>query len=292
MSKLKFVSFFVFLFFSMGLLAQAPISPPEGHPDRTDKVEPFNVVDNIYFIGQYIQEASYLITGSDGHMIVDTAYDESVPIMVDNIRKLGFDPEDVKLIIGTHAHSDHVDGHTRMKEMTGATILASAPDVETIESGGKTDFRPGEWRPSKVDRVVKDGEVIKLGDISVTVHYTPGHTRGAISLSMNAVEEGQNYNVLLMGGVRIAARPVFGHPKYPNMASDFSATFAKLKMMPVDIYLGAHGYWYGLGEKRKRAMAGEGFRAYIDPEGFKKAMNGWQQQFIDQVVKEGMEFAK
>jgi metallo-beta-lactamase class B len=179
-----------------------------------------------------------------------------------------------------------------MKEMTGATILASEPDVETIESGGATDFRDGDWRPARVDRMVKDGEVIKLGDIAITVHYTPGHTRGCISLTMNAVEDGQNYNVLLLGGVRMAARPVFGHPKYPNMASDFSATFAKLKSMPVDIYLGAHGYWYGLGEKMKRAAAGEGYKAYIDPEGFRRAIDGWQQQFIDQVVSEGMELAK
>jgi metallo-beta-lactamase class B len=185
-----------------------------------------------------------------------------------------------------------VDGHTRMKEMTGATILGSTPDIETIESGGATDFRPGDWRPSKVDKAIDDGDVINLGDISINVHATPGHTRGCISLTMNAMVEGQNYNVLLLGGVRIAARPVFGHPKYPNMASDFSGTFEKLKKMPVDIFLGAHGYWYGLGEKRVRAAAGEGFRAYIDPEGFRGAIDGWQQQFIDQVVSEGMELAK
>jgi metallo-beta-lactamase class B len=292
MKILNILSMLLSLLFSTVALAQAPVSPPQGHPDRTIKVEPFNIVDNVYYVGQYVQEASYLITGSDGHIIVDTGYDESVPEIADNIRKLGFDPEDVKYIIGTHAHSDHVDGHARMKEMTGATILASGPDVETIETGGKTDFRDGDWRPVKVDRVVEDGEVIRLGDIDMTAHYTPGHTRGAMSFTMNAVAEGQNYNLIILGGVRIAARPVFGHPKYPNMATDFSSTFAKLKKMPVDIYLGGHGYWYGLGDKMRRAQAGEGYRAYIDPEGFQKAINGWQQQFIDQIVSEGNELAK
>ncbi|MGK0296726.1 MAG: metallo-beta-lactamase class B [Gammaproteobacteria bacterium] len=289
MKKITITGFLLSLLFSLGVLAQAPVSPPQGHSDRTEKVEPFNIIDNIYYVGETVQEASYLITGSEGHIIIDTGYDVTVPIIIENIKKLGFDIEDVKLIIGTHAHSDHVEGHTRMKEMTGATILASAPDVATIESGGGTDFRDGDWRPAKVDRVVADGEVIRLGDIAMTANYTPGHTRGCMSFSMNAVEEGQNYNVLLLGGVRVAARPVFGHPKYPKMASDFASTFEKLQKMPVDIFLGGHGYWYGLGDKMRRSKAGEGFRAFIDPDGFKKAVDGWQQQFVDQLVKEGME---
>ena len=282
---------FIFLY-STAVLAQAPVSPPDDHPDRTAPVEPFKIVDNIYFIGEYVQAASYLITGSDGHIIIDTAYDESVPIIANNIRKLGFDPEDINLIIGTHAHSDHVDGHYRMQELSGATILASAADKEVIESGGKTDFRDGDWRPAKVDRVVEDGEVIRLGDIALTVNLTPGHTRGCMSFSMVAEEDDQEYNVLILGGVRIAARPVFGHPDYPDMAADFAQTFEKLQKIPVDIYLGGHGYWYGLGEKMQRMKQGEGYRAFIDPEGYRRAIDGWQQQFVDQLVAEGMDLLK
>jgi len=287
----KLVSILLLLLPTTISMAQAPVSPPNDHPDRTEQVEPFNIIDNIYFVGRYVQEGSYLVTGSEGHLLIDTGYDESVPIILDNVRKMGFNPEDIKYIIGAHAHSDHVDGHTSMQEMTGASILSSAPDVEVTENGGATDFRPGKWRPSKVDRVIEDGEVISLGDTNITVHYTPGHTKGTVSFTMTAVEEGQNYNVILMGGVRISATPVFGHPQYPNMASDFASTFEKLKKIPVDVYLGSHGYWYGLGEKKKRMEAGEGFRAFIDPEGYKRAIDGWQQKFIDQIVSEGMELA-
>ncbi len=292
MKKSDVISILVFLLYSVGALAQAPVSPPEDHPDRTVPVEPFNIVDNIYFVGEYVQAASYLVTGSDGHIIIDTAYDVSVPVIINNIKKLGFDPEDIMLIIGTHAHSDHVEGHYRMQEMTGASILASAADKEVIETGGATDFRGGDWRPAKVDRVVEDGEVIRLGDIALTVNLTPGHTRGCISFSMVAEEDNQKYNVLLLGGVRIAARPVLGHPEYPNMAEDFAGTFEKLKKMPVDIFLGGHGYWYGLGDKIIRMKQGEGYRAFIDPEGYRKAIDGWQQQFVDQIVAEGMELVK
>ena len=292
MKNLNIINLLVILLFSMGVLAQAPVSPPQDHPDRTEKVEPFNIIDNIYFVGETIQEASYLITGSGGHIIVDTGYDETVPVIVENIKKLGFNPEDVSIIIGTHAHSDHVEGHTRMSEMTGATILASEPDVDTIESGGATDFRDGDWRPAKVDRVVQDGEVVRLGDITITANYTPGHTRGCMSFSMVAEEDNRQFNVLILGGVRIAARPVFGHPKYPGMASDFANTFETLQKISVEIFLGGHGYWYGLGEKKKRMEAGEGYMAFYDPEGYRKAIDGWQQQFVDQLVTEGLEMVK
>ncbi len=292
MNKLNVIGFLVIALYSIGALAQAPVSPPEGHPDRTVPVEPFRIIDNIYFVGEYVQAASYLITGSDGHVIIDTGHDVSVPAIVNNIKTLGFDLEDIKLIIGTHAHSDHVEGHNRMQEMTGAKILASAADKEVIETGGRTDFRPGDWRSAKVDQLVTDGEVIRLGDIAITVHLTPGHTRGCMSFSMVAEADDQQFNVLLLGGVRIGAKPVFGHPKYPDMAKVFAGTFEKLKKIPVDVFLGGHGYWYGLSDKIIRMKQGEGYKAFIDPEGYRKAIDGWQQQFVDQLVAEGMELVK
>ena len=292
MNKSNVVGFFVISLYAIGALAQAPVSPPEGHSDRTVPVEPFNIIDNIYFVGEYVQAASYLVTGSDGHIIIDTGHDVSVPAIVNNIKTLGFDLEDIKLIIGTHAHSDHVEGHNRMQEMTGAKILASAADREVIETGGRNDFRPGDWRAAKIDRLVTDGEVIRLGDIAVTVHLTPGHTRGCMSFSMVAEADDQQFNVLLLGGVRIAAKPVLGHPKYPDMAKDFAGTFEKLKKIPVDIFLGGHGYWYDLSNKIIRMKQGEGYKAFIDPEGYRKAIDGWQQQFVDQLVAEGTELVK
>ncbi|MGY8813949.1 MAG: MBL fold metallo-hydrolase, partial [Gammaproteobacteria bacterium] len=101
MKKINYTSFILLFLFSFGVMAQAPVSPPQGHSDRTEKVEPFNIIDNIYFVGETVQETSYLITGSEGHIIIDTGYDVTVPIIVENIKKLGFDIEDVKLIVGT-----------------------------------------------------------------------------------------------------------------------------------------------------------------------------------------------
>lgn len=268
--------------------AQAPVSPPDDDPSRTVAVEPFRIIDNIYYIGTTEQGSTYLITGSEGHMLIDSEYEESVPQILKNVEKLGFKPEDIKMIIGTHAHDDHVAGHAAMQEATGALILSSAADKIIVETGGKgDDVRPGRsWAPAKVDRVLNDGEKITLGDIEMTAWLTPGHTKGCMTFTMVAEEEGKKYNVLLLGGIRPAALPLLGQANYPNMAKDLAMSYGKLKKLPVDVYLGAHGYWYNLGEKIKRMKAGEGYKVFVDPEGYRKAIDGWQQEFTETLAEE------
>jgi metallo-beta-lactamase class B len=266
---------------SFNVMAQMPSSPGQEHPDRTKPVEPFHIIDNIYYIGTTVQSSSYLIAGSEGHVLFDTTYEDRVPMMVENIEKLGFNPKDVKLIIGTHAHSDHVGGHSLMQEMTGADILSSEQEIEVIETGGD-----GSWAPAEVNRIIKGGEVIQLGDIAVTAHFTPGHTQGTMTFTMTAEEDGQKYDVILLGGLRIATSPLIGNLEYPDIAENFSKSFEMLQKIPVDIFLGAHGYWYGLREKIVRMNNGEGYKVFIDPEGYRKAVDGWQQTFIDLLVTE------
>ena len=282
------VMMLLFLAFVLNAQAQAPVSPPDDDPSRTVAVEPFRIIDNIYYIGTTEQGSTYLITGSEGHMLIDSEYEESVPQILKNVEKLGFKSEDIKVIIGTHAHDDHVAGHAAMQEATGAQVLSSAADKVIVETGGKgDDVRPGRsWTPAKVDRVIADGEKITLGDIEMTAWLTPGHTKGCMTFTMVAEEDGKKYNVLLLGGVRPAALPLLGQPNYPNMATDLAMSYGKLKKLPVDVYLGAHGYWYSLGEKIKRMKAGEGYKAFIDPEGYRKAIDGWQQEFTETLAKE------
>lgn len=289
MNFFKTIALIVFSFTAaVGASAQAPVSPEDGTPYRDDPVEPFKIIDNIYMVGTTQHNTSYLITGSQGHIIIDTIYEKDVPQIVKNIQQLGFKPEDIKMIIGTHAHGDHVAGHAAMQEATGAQILSSAADKAVVETGGKSDsVRPDSaWAPAKVDRVIADGEQIKLGDITLTAHLTPGHTKGCMTFTMSAEEGGQQYDVLLLGGVRPAAEPITHNDEYPGMAEDLTRTFAKLKTLPVDVYLGAHGYWYDLGGKIARMKGGEGYKAFIDPEGYRTAIAGWEQQFKDTVAEE------
>ncbi len=267
-----------------------PVSPPEGSEYRKNlPVEPFRIIDNIYFVGPSQHEVSYLLTTPAGNILIDTVYEESVPKILENVKKLGFKAEDIKLILTAHAHSDHVGGHALMQESTGAQILAPAEDAEVIRTGGKSD--PGNttpWTPAKVDRSFKDGEKITLGDTVLTAHLTPGHTQGCTTWTMVAEEAGQKYDVVFMCGVRIDGPSLLSDPNYPDIATDLAGTYKTLESLPVDIYLGAHGYWFNLGEKIERMKKGEGYKAFIDPEGYRNAINGWQNDFIARLVKEAM----
>jgi metallo-beta-lactamase class B len=281
------------LLFASAANAQAPDgpmfkSPPADSPYRTEKVAPFKVIDNIYFIGTTQQNISWLITTPEGHMIIDTTFEKDVPTILENIRTLGFKQDDVKLILTLHAHSDHVAGHAAMQEATGGQILAPEADAVVIETGGKADPHSTPWTPAKVDRRIVDGEKITLGDRTLTAHLTPGHTKGCTSWTTTATEEGKQYNVIFMCGLRIDGDSLLDDPDYPNIATDLSNSVKTLESLPVDVYLGGHGYWFALGDKIARMKAGEGYKAWIDPEGYRKSINGWHHIFVDRLIKEAM----
>ena len=285
----QLMSVIISLLFSFNVIAQMPPSPPADSPDRTNPVEPFHIIDNIYFVGTTVQSVSYLITSPEGHIIIDSAFEESVPTILGNVEKLGFKPADIKIILTAHAHVDHVGGHALMQEETGGQIMVMAEDVGIVESGGKSDPAVKEpWTPAKVDRVLKDGDQVTLGKTVLTAHLTPGHTQGCTTWTTTAEAEGKKYNVVFMCGVRIDGPSLLSDPDYPDIATDLAGTYKVLEALPVDVYLGGHGYWFNLGEKIERVKKGEGYKVFIDPEGYRRAINGWQQDFVDRLIKEAM----
>ena len=270
------------------------VSPPDDDPQRTELTEPFEIIDGIYFVGGRIHRPSYLFATSEGHILLDTTFDESVPEIVANIKKLGFDPEDVKLLLSSHAHHDHVGGHSNMREITGATTVASAADADVIESGGKTDFRDtGLWPPATVDRIIVDGEQVKLGDRVLTAHFTPGHTKGCTTWTTVAEEDGKQYDLVVLGGLNVnRTEPLIDNPRYPDMPQQFAWSFARLKVLPVDVYLGAHGYWYGLNEKREQLLAGVDTNPCIDPKGYRDAIRFFENAYLERLMNESHGDAK
>ncbi len=270
-------------------LAQVPESPDRDSAYRTEVIEPFHIIDNVYYVGTTLHNSSYLFTSSEGHILMDTTWEEMVPGIVANIEKLGFDIEDIKFILSTHAHHDHVGGHAEMKEMTGATILATAPDAEVIETGGEADFRYGDpatlyWNPSQVDQIIEDGEQIRLGDIVLTAHLTPGHTKGCTTWTTSVEDNGQEYDLLLMCGLRMDPRgPLVGNPKYLEMPQEFAYSFAIMKTLPVEVFLGAHGYWFNLGEKLQQLKAGAEVNPFIDPDMYYRVVDGWEREYIERL---------
>ena len=280
----------VVLFFTSGLWvsAQTPADTGPDSPYRTQRSEPFRIIGNIYYVGDTLHLTTYLITTPEGHILIDTGYEESVPGIRENIEKLGFQVKDVKLMISSHAHHDHIGGHALMKEVTGATVLATAADAEVIETGGKADFRDtGLWKPAKVDRTIQDGEPVTLGGITLMPHLTPGHTKGCTTWTMEVEEGGRKYNVVFVCGVRVnTGLPLVGNPKYPNSVEDFTRSFETLKSLPCDVFLGAHGYWFGVQEKLKRREQGAGVNPFIDPEGYRAYIANYERAFLDQLSAE------
>ncbi len=291
-SRTILAGFVLSLSAGLSVSAEAPVSPPDDSPYRTEPAEPFHVMDNIYVVGETLHLTNYLITTPEGHFLIDSAYDESVPRIRENIEKLGFRVQDIKMLVGSHAHSDHVAGFARMQGLSGAMIVAGRRDVDVLETGGMTDFRGNgeqQWTPVRVDRIIEDGDEIRLGDTVLTAHSTPGHTKGCITWTMVAQEDGQQYDVVFFCGANIAdaALPVTGNPKYPDMAEDFAASFAKWKNIPVDVYLGGHGYWFRIEDKLERMRQGATVNPFIDPDGYRGAIDGLEQRYFDRLADEG-----
>jgi metallo-beta-lactamase class B len=264
---------------------------------RDIPTKPFNVIGNIYYVGVTDpsgkgpqDSVSYLITGPEGHILFDTQYEDTVPLIRDNIQKLGFRVQDVKLIVNSHAHTDHIQGHARMKELTGAEIVMSEKDAVVLADGGVSDFRSDGnqlWEPVQADRIIQDGEQVTLGDIVLTAHITPGHTKGCTTWTMVTREGGRDYTVVFPCGVRTQENvPLLGNTKYPQIADDFRASFAKLKSLPCDVFLGAHGSWAALADKFRRKEQGETPNPFINPDEYREYVATFEKLFLDQLLSE------
>src|ERR1700730_8451802 len=254
--------------------------------DNKSWTEPFpshRVVGNIYYVGSK-GLASYLITTPEGHILINSSLESSVPLIRASIEKLGFQFKDVKILLISHAHWDHCAGSFLVKELTGAKYMVMQQDVPVIESGGKSDFiygnSPGSlYKPVKVDRVLHDGDQVKLGDAALTAHWTPGHTKGCTTWTMKVRDGGKQYDVVIVGSPNVnAGYKLVKNTLYPNIADDYARMFRVLKSLPCDIFLGAHGNYYGMEAKFARMKPGAP-NPFIDPDGYKKYISDKEQEF-------------
>jgi metallo-beta-lactamase class B len=192
----------------------------------------------------------------------------------------------VKILLISHAHFDHDGGSAEIKRLTGAKYMVMDSDVPVVESGGRKDFAyPGDhYPPAKVDRILHDGDEVSLGGVVLTAHKTAGHTRGCTTWTMQASVDGKPRDVVIVGswnvndGFRLVDRP--GHAaSYPGIAADYAHTFAVLRGLPCDLFLGAHGSYFNMLEKLDRVKAGAGESVWIDPGGYQRAVAERQQAF-------------
>jgi metallo-beta-lactamase class B len=231
---------------------------------------------------------SYLIQTNAGHILIDTGYEDSLAFLRSNIESLGFKMDEIKIILSGHAHFDHVGGHAAMKEATGAKVYASEGDTKILESGGTAGFHPvGSFKPVKIDGVLKDGDVVRLGNTSLTAHLTPGHTEGNTTWTTTVEENGKKYNVVFVASMSInPGVTLVDNPRWPAVAENYANSFRKLKSLRCDIFLGTHAAFFAMEEKVRRMEAQSKVNPFVDPKGYARYVARWEklynQQFKDE----------
>jgi metallo-beta-lactamase class B len=261
----------------------------QSHPDWTTPFPPHHVIGNVYYVGSQ-GLASYLITTSQGNILINSSLESSVPMIRESIEKLGFHFNDTKILLISHAHWDHCAGSALVKELTGAKYYVMDGDVDVVESGGKTDFQYGNtpaflYSPAKVDRVLHDGDKVRLGGTVLVAHLTPGHTKGCTTWAMKVTERGKLYHVLIIGSPNVnPGYKLVNNTAYPHIAEDYERMWRILKSLPCDIFLGAHGSYFGLEEKYPRMK--EGTNPFVDPEGYKNFITQKEKDFRTELAKQ------
>lgn len=245
---------------------------------------PFRIVGNLYWVGTY-DLAVYLITTRDGHIIVNTGINDSAPVIKSNVESLGFRMTDVKLLLATHGHWDHVGAMAEIKKMTGAQMLMHEGDVELLESGGGWDFRFPEGRgtiypPIKVDRALKDGDTVRLGEVEMTVMHHPGHTKGATSFAYTTEDGGRKYNVLIVNMPTINPGVTVGFmPAFPGIREAYATTLEKQKKLRPEVWVSSHAGHFNMHQKYKPGDPYDPNR-FVDPDGYLQKVKFYEDLFL------------
>ena len=250
--------------------------------------EPVKIIGPLFFVGTKGLGA-FLFTTPEGHILMNTGMPSSGPMIVNSIRKLGFRPEDIRIMINGHAHIDHAGAFAYLKQQFGAQLAVMRDDVPAMESGDTNDFKYANdfvYPPAKVDRILRDGDTIKMGDVLLTAYHTPGHTRGATTWIANLVVDGKAYVVAFPDGAGFnPGYRLVKNPSYPGIADDYRHTHHFLETLKPDIWLAQHNEYYDFESKRQRAQT-EGVKAWIDPEGYRRFIAGKKRDFEDEVDQE------
>jgi metallo-beta-lactamase class B len=262
--------------------AQSPyLSPAQRarfHGSDSEPVEPFRIVGNIYYVGAK-SLASYLMTTPQGHILLDTGTNEMHSVIRANVEKLGFKLQDIKYLLSSHAHFDHMQGHALMKKATGAQVVALGGDAVAIESGKDTSALGDEgWTPVKVERVVNDGDTISLGGMTLRAVWTGGHTQGATMWMTTVQEKGRTFSVAFRGGeIPNAGVPLFNNPRHPTVVADTQRTLRVLKAStPPDLFLHNHA---NRSDKVIDPLINPKCTSCMDAAGFKKMVADAEANF-------------
>lgn len=247
---------------------------------------PHKIAGNLYYVGSK-DLASYLIATPEGHILINSSFEESVPLIQASIEKLGFKFTDLKILLISHAHSDHCAGSAEVIKQTKAQYFVMEQDADAVENGGEKKSRLKasylQFTPAKVDRRLKDGDEVKLGGSTVVAHLTPGHTPGCTTWTMKV----EGLNAVIIGSPNVNPGYILvGNTDYPGIATDYERCFRFLKAQPVDLFLGAHGGYYDMNAKHARFLVAGGNNPFIDPEGYHRYVEDREKVFLVELAKQ------
>jgi metallo-beta-lactamase class B len=268
------------MLFSLACAVRLAAQP---HPEWTAPFPPFRIAGNLYYVGS-ADLGSYLIATPNGLILINSNLTSSPALIRKSVESLGFRFRDIKILLISHAHFDHCAGSADIIRETGAKYEVIDGDVPVVESGGRSDFAYGADKTMRfprahVDRVLHDGDTVQLGGTALTAHLTAGHTRGTTTWTMDEAEGGHLLHVVIVGSPNVnSGYKLVGNTMYPQIAADYKHEFDVLRALPCDIFLGAHGGYFGLTEKFARWKAGD-TSAFIDPAGYKAYIADREQAF-------------
>ncbi|PTT00970.1 subclass B3 metallo-beta-lactamase [Pedobacter sp. HMWF019] len=263
--------------------AQKVTEPKDTPPEWSKSYPPFRIAGNLYYIGTD-DLACYLIATSKGNILINTGLAASLSIIKANVESLGFKFNDIKILLTTQAHYDHMGAMAAIKKLTGARFMVDVKDLGVAEDGGRSDYALGSgkstYEPIKVDGVLHDGDKIRLGDMELVMLHHPGHTKGSCSFLFNVKDAKRSYKVLIANMPSIVTDKKFSEvAAYPEIARDYAYTFNAMKKLSFDIWLSSHCSQFGMHAKHK---PGDAYNptAFMDREGYDKALSNLEAAFL------------
>ena len=273
-------------FASFMVSAQKVTEPQNISPEWSKPYPPFRIAGNLYYVGTY-DLACYLITTSQGNILINTGLAASAPLIKANVEALGFKLTDIKILLTTQAHYDHMGAMAAIKKLTGAKMMVDDKDLGVMTDGGNSDYALGGngslYQPLKADRLLHNGDTVKLGNMELVMLHHPGHTKGSCSFLFEVKDEHRSYRVLIANMPSIVTEKKFtAIPAYPNIAADYAYTLSAMKKLSFDIWLSSHASQFGLHEKHK---PGDPYNpaAFFDRSGYDAAIKSFQDDFSKKV---------
>lgn len=283
------LAFSLVLSLALASSAQDPSTLPYYDVTWSKPYEPFRVAGNLYYVGTH-DLACYLVATPEGHILINSGLAESGPLIRKSVEALGYNFNDIKILLTTHAHYDHVGALAEIKKMTNAKMMVHEADASVLADGGSSDFalggKGGAFAPVTADKLLKDGDTVSIGKTKLVVLHHPGHTKGATSFLVDVTDDKRTWKVLIVNMPTILREThILGMPAYPNVAKDYQYTLEALQKLQFDLWVASHADQFSMHRKHK---PGDPYQpeVFSDRNAYDAAVSGFQREY-DRRVKRG-----